>query len=101
MQAKYAGVGGRREVVSRLLRERPWCEAGCRIANSPRPSSCAGQSVDVHELLRRSAGGSIVDESNLLCVCRPCHDWIGLHPREAIALGLSLSRYDGDRGNHP
>ncbi len=89
MMAKYAGSGsveGRRALVGRLLAERPRCQAA--IVNV-----CAGDSVDVHELLARSAGGSILDETNCLCCCRPCHQWIGDHPLEALARGLRLSRY--------
>lgn len=46
-------------------------------------------SVDVHELVRRSQGGSILDEKNLMCVCRECHRRIGNHPQLAFDLGLS------------
>ncbi len=115
---------GRRELVARLLRERPYCEAGPRICaflegaepedaaklgalgGYPRHAwvddgkggvreghRCDGLSVDVHEILARSAGGSILDEANCLCVCRADHLWIGDHPKEALALGLRASRY--------
>jgi hypothetical protein len=46
--------------------------------------------VDVHELVKRSQGGSIVDEANVLCVCRLCHDWIEDHPTDAEERGLAL-----------
>ena len=46
-------------------------------------------SVDVHELVRRSQGGSILDEDNLMCVCRDCHRRIGNHPQLAFDLGLA------------
>jgi hypothetical protein len=112
---------GRRALVNRLLTERPMCEAGAKIAaayaysktslsyalsRSPtgRPIQittsqgklvliCTGNSVDVHEILPRSAKGSILDEANLLCVCRPCHEWITLRANEAMALGLRVSRF--------
>ena len=119
MERKYAGdaaTEGRREFRARILRERPRCEAGPRIAalrgvvNTRRIiinklfsseivfdgdvyDRCAISSRDVHEILARSAGGSILDESNVLAVCRRCHRWIGDHPREATALGLRKSRY--------
>ena len=119
MAAIYKGTAeleGRAELVERLLRERPVCEAGediggfltdrdgvVRTGVAPGDMvdgawrwfwmRCGIQSRDVHEKLARSGGGSILDESNLLCVCRTCHDWIGDHPREALALGLRLSRY--------
>lgn len=88
MYAGSDGVEGRRALVARLLAERPWCEAGL-------PRVCTGAAVDVHEKLARSAGGSILDETNCLCLCRACHTWVGDHPREALALGLRLSRYAG------
>jgi hypothetical protein len=79
----------RRKVLARLLEERgPGCEA--RVLNV-----CAGLAVDGHELLARSAGGSITDAGNILLVCRRCHDWIGERPREATSLGLRRSRYGG------
>jgi 5-methylcytosine-specific restriction endonuclease McrA len=48
----------------------------------------------VHELVRRSQGGSILDESNLMCVCRQCHTRIGNYPQLAFDLGLSKHSYD-------
>lgn len=80
------GVEGRRAFVARILRQRPECEA--RIVGA-----CTGASVDVHEVLRRSAGGDIVDDANVRALCRPCHDWIHTHPREARRLGLLASRF--------
>lgn len=106
---------GRREFVARILKERPLCEAGKKIlehlfsAQTPKPFeggllrfvpggvTCAGEdeSEDVHEILARSAGGDILDEQNVLAVCRCCHDWIGRNPKEALSLGLRRSRYAG------
>lgn len=78
----------RRQVLARLVDERgPFCEA--------RLDGCDGRAVDGHELLARSAGGSIVEEENIALVCRSCHDWIGAHPREATEVGLRRSRYGG------
>lgn len=103
---------GRYAFNQRILAARPWCEAGerigrhyehagkrdCRkVAHEPNPryvwTRCAMRSEDVHEILARSAGGSIVEDGNVLAVCRACHTWIGDHPREATALGLRKSRY--------
>lgn len=100
MKAKYAGSGaveGRRAFVARILAERPACQACPRIAaiDWAVAARCGRRSVDVHELLARSAGGSILDDANVLAVCRSAHDWIGDHPLEALALGLRLSRYAG------
>jgi 5-methylcytosine-specific restriction endonuclease McrA len=80
----------RRKIVSLLMRERPWCEA-CPVfaKHDGLVTYSRNASVDVHELKRRSQGGSILDASNLICVCRPCHRRIGNHPALAFDLGLS------------
>lgn len=84
---------GRAAFVARLLALRPVCEACPKIHDrEPRPS------VDVHEILARSAGGSILDEANAVCVCRQCHTWIGDFPNEATILGLRKSRFNRPRG---
>ena len=100
MKDIYERKGGRRELVARLLAERPWCEAGQRIeAGQGQPVHpsvyhvCQKLSVDCHELLRRSAGGNILDETGIICVCRACHDWIGRNPAAAESLGLSKRRW--------
>lgn len=77
-----AAMVERRSLVAELLAERPWCEA--RI-----PKVCTGRAVDVHELLRRSQGGSILDRANCVTVCRRCHDWIGHNPTAAVTAGLA------------
>jgi 5-methylcytosine-specific restriction endonuclease McrA len=66
----------RRNLVSKLLAERPVCQ---RCLND--------RSQDVHELKSRARGGSIVDEENLVAVCRNCHSWITQHPKEATEQG--------------
>lgn len=125
MEQRYAGPDGRRALVARLLAERPHCEAGPRIVAAyagrpleearaaaptgaplrvfPRAVSahavhlCMGRSVDVHEVLPRSAAGDILDEANCLALCRLCHEWAGNHLREACALGLRVSRHGPER----
>lgn len=66
-------------LVARLLAERPRCER-CRVEKS----------VDVHELKSRARGGSILDEANLACLCRPCHSWVTTNPRAAEEEGWAL-----------
>lgn len=80
----------RRPLVKRLLEERPWCEA-CPVfaAHDERHVYRRNRSEDIHEMIRRSQGGSILNESNLLAVCRPCHQRIGNHPALAFDLGLA------------
>lgn len=71
----------RREFVTRLLHERPNCEAKLDM--------CTYRSVDVHETWPRGRGGGILPGANIfMCVCRPCHRWITDHPAEAHDLGF-------------
>lgn len=51
------------------------------------------KTTDVHELVNRSQGGSILDMDNLLAVCRSCHSRITTEPKEAEVLGLHLESW--------
>lgn len=100
-----AGLEGRRDFVVRILHERPRCEIGAilsaALADSSRkdlvrdwrPFLCGGVAVEVHEVLRRSAGGSITDDDNVRSTCAFDHRWTHTHPKEARELGLLRSRY--------
>lgn len=87
---KEAQYRARRPLVEKMLAEHPMCQAcavwakhdGLTVFRS-RPA------VDVHELVRRSQGGSILDESNCITVCRPCHRRIGAYPALSVELGLA------------
>lgn len=72
----------RRELVGRILEEQPLCQR-CLMARS----------VDVHEVVTRARGGSVLDEENCRAICRGCHRWIHDHPRRAEAEGW-LGRRD-------
>lgn len=87
---KEAEYRERRKLVARILKERPGCEA-CRIfaRHDKLVAFHQNPAVDLHELVRRSQGGSILDESNIIPVCRPCHSRIGLNPKLAFDLGLA------------
>ena len=87
---KEAEYRMRRPLVTRLLAERPLCEA-CPVFAEHDELAIYNrrQSVDIHEIVRRSQGGSILDENNLLAVCRGCHDRIGRYPQLAFDLGLA------------
>lgn len=81
-----------------LLAETEGCQAGVKISHacsgtSVSPSSCTWMPEDVHEILPRSAGGSILEISNLLVVCRNCHNWIHANPKISKANGLLKGRY--------
>lgn len=83
----------RRALVERLLAENPRCQAGALIRGHSRSHACYSFSSDIHEPLTRARGGSILDESNCLAICRSCHDWIHANPAEATYLGLLKSQY--------
>ena len=80
----------RRKLVKRLLEEHPYCQA-CPVfaEHDGEYTYVRSGSVDIHELKRRSQGGSITDESNCMAVCRKCHQRIGDHPQLAFHLGLA------------
>jgi 5-methylcytosine-specific restriction endonuclease McrA len=87
MELKYVG---RRKFVKRILAARPYCEA-CPVfaAHDKKKLYHRSVSQDVHEIVRRSQGGSILDEKNVLAVCRGCHNRIGREPALAFDLGLA------------
>jgi hypothetical protein len=82
----------RSALVKDILERRPFCEAGTLIRD-PR-HRCWGASTDCHEKLTRARGGDILDESNILAICRSCHDWIHAHPAEAKSVGLLESAHN-------
>ena len=90
----------RRKIVARMLSDFPLCFA-CPVfaKNDGLHVFIHRNSVDVHELVRRSQGGSILDESNLLAVCRKCHDRIGRYPQLAFELGLSRHHWEDRQGD--
>lgn len=89
----YEREGGRRDFVERILRERPLCEA-CPVIGAVRGFPVTHASADVHEIKTRAMGGDVLDEKNVLAVCRWSHGWIHSHPAKARRLGLLGSRYN-------
>ena len=76
----------RRQLVARLLAERPVCEVPW----------CTSASVDIHEPLTRARGGSILDEDNCRAVCRMHHDLIHANAEPWIEdLGFLRHSWDG------
>lgn len=57
----------------------------CPVLDPASPPHAAGE---VHEVLRRSQGGSITDPSNCLATCRRGHRLIHDYPARAYELGL-------------
>ena len=85
----------RRIFVAMMLKKHPYCVA-CPIfaEHDGLVSYVRRPSQDVHELLRRSQGGSVVDEANCIAVCRPCHTRIGNYPQLAFDLGLAKRSWE-------
>lgn len=68
----------RSALVARLRLERPWCQRfGCKRSSS-----------DAHEIKTRARGGSILDEANIVMLCREDHRWVHDHPDLATLEGL-------------
>ena len=85
----------RRIFVAMMLNKHPDCvacpvfaEHDGLVAYVRRPSR------DIHELVRRSQGGSTVSETNCIAVCRPCHTRIGENPQLAFDLGLAKHSWE-------
>lgn len=82
-------------LVKKLLAEHAWCQACPIFAEHDNLAVYIRRpSQDIHELVRRSQGGSILDESNLMAVCRECHARIGNNPKLAFDLGLAKHAWD-------
>lgn len=105
--AKRAAITAeRRALVARLLSERQGCEGMIHLKSIVRDLShddqtnvvgamraCSLRATEVHEVLSRARGGSILDESNCLCLCHYCHAWTTRNPRLATMAGLLKSRW--------
>lgn len=87
----------RKIIVSKVLADSPYCVA-CKLwaefdmYNNSLSSLVIHQnrSRDVHEILNRSQGGSILDELNLLAICRDCHFRVTTNPSDSAKLGLHV-----------
>jgi hypothetical protein len=93
MEEKYVD---RRALVERLLEDRPWCEACLVYSNNDYSQLAIQKATDLHEIVNRSGGGDILDESIIVVVCPTCHARIGEDPKEAERLGLHLRRVHYD-----
>lgn len=85
----------RRIFVAMMLHKHPYCVACPVFAEHDGLVTYARRpSQDIHELVRRSQGGSVVDEGNCIAVCRPCHTRIGNYPLLAFDLGLAKRSWE-------
>jgi 5-methylcytosine-specific restriction endonuclease McrA len=97
---KRSGFGGRRSPLraQSARRRRQNEERRVNLAHVRETqtwcSMCGatGVGLDAHELVRRSQGGSITDLENIVLLCRPDHQWVTEHPREAAEQGWAFSK---------
>ena len=47
----------------------------------------SARATEVHEVLSRARGGSILDRANCRVLCHECHRWVTEHPAAAVAAG--------------
>lgn len=73
----------RRLFVRKILDDRPYCEAQI-------PTLCTHFACDVHEIMTRARGGSILDEANVLALCRRCHSFITENPAFSQEHGFTV-----------
>jgi hypothetical protein len=95
----------RRAFVARILAERPRCEGPSYlrtivaelhgvdqsiVLSALRACGLNARSTEVHEKLKRSRGGSIVDDANVAALCRRCHRFTEEYPRLSTMAGLLI-----------
>lgn len=56
--------------------------------------NCRNKIEGLHELRKRSAGGSLVNRNNLIPACIPCNGWVEDYPAVAHELGLVVREGD-------
>lgn len=83
----------RKKLTDAMKREGPvMCQfyeaVGRALAEISSMPGC-GYADDLHEIVSRARGGSIVDPENVVPLCREHHRWVTEHPLEAEKLGLS------------
>lgn len=76
----------RRPLVERLLRERPRCQF----------EECNDRSTEIHEVVTRARGGSILDESNCMALCHDHHAYITVNPKWAQENGYMKHSWERD-----
>lgn len=84
---RKAQIPLRKKVIEEVMdRDRGLCQAAL-------PGLCRVQASDVHEILTRARGGSILDPDNCIALCRPCHSWITDHPGWSRDHGFMISSW--------
>lgn len=82
-------------LTKRMLEVNPYCEVVDKIkAVKPDYNDCWRNAIGLHELKKRSAGGSITDPENLLRTCGPCNGWIEDNVTLAREAGLVIRSFE-------
>jgi len=86
--------------VAALVKAGATCELGFIVNRASAlmdgPAVCTKRIGGLHELRKRSAGGSLVNPANLRPACNSCNGWVEDHPKEAHQLGLVCREGDPD-----
>ena len=90
VSAKRRSQAKARQELIRAVMERDQYACQARI------EGCSSHAVDVHELKSRARGGSILEMSNCIALCRPCHSFITQEPRWSSTWGFSLHATAGE-----
>lgn len=72
------------------------CEIGPVLEHHGHPDSrhCRHKIEGLHELRKRSAGGSLVNRQNLIPACNYCNGWVEDNPATAHEWGLVVREGD-------
>ena len=68
----------------KYMKENPICEAQLE--------GCLNASTDLHHIAAKDSRELWLDEENFMALCRHCHNFCKLQPKEAMRLGLIKSR---------
>jgi hypothetical protein len=85
-------------MIESMIAEGRRCEIGPVLTRHGLDASkrCRGKIEGLHELRKRSAGGSLRNPDNLVPACNLCNGWVEDEPDEARILGFVI-REDDER----
>jgi len=85
-------------LIKELIQGGVGCEIGPVLAfHGERDARyCSGRLEGLHELRKRSSGGSLVNKDNLVPACNFCNGWVENNPLKAWEYGLVVR--PGDPG---
>jgi hypothetical protein len=86
LRSKSSKLAALEQLYSKLRKDYLDSNPGCQ-ASLP---GCSNVSTDIHH--KKGRGPFLLDVASWISVCRHCHTWIELHPKEAKELNLSESR---------